>query len=61
MNSTVRKILQDNSANRPKKALIRSASVGQRVRELRTGKKLTQSELAKLSGISHSSLVENRK
>lgn len=61
MDPTVRNILQKNTGKQPEKDQNRSISVGHRVLQLRTDKKLTQTELAKRSGISHSSLskIEN--
>lgn len=61
MDPTVRKILQKNIAKKSEKDQDRLANVGHRVLQLRTEKKLTQTELAKRSGISHSNLskIEN--
>ena len=61
MDSTVRTILEKNAAKPARTDRMRSASLGQRVRQLRTDKDLTQTELARRSGVSHSTLskIEN--
>lgn len=61
MDSTVRTILEQNAAKPARTDRMRSANLGQRMRQLRTDKDLTQTELARRSGVSHSTLskIEN--
>lgn len=61
MDSTVSTILRKNAAKAVKIGRIHSENLGQRVRQLRTERGLTQTELAALSGVSHSALskIEN--
>lgn len=62
MDSTVRTILQMNAVKPAGTERMRAENLGQRVRQLRTERSLTQKELALRGGVSHSALskIENR-
>lgn len=61
MDSTVRSILRKNEASPAEGERMRVENLGQRVRQLRTERELTQKELARRGGVSHSALskIEN--
>ena len=61
MDSTVRTILRENAVKPVEAERIRAENLGQRVRQLRTERDLTQKELARRGGVSHSALskIEN--
>jgi transcriptional regulator with XRE-family HTH domain len=61
MDSTVRTILRKNAVKPADAERLSAENLGQRVRQLRTDKDLTQKELARRGGVSHSALskIEN--
>ncbi len=61
MDTTVKTILRRNAAASVPGAQVRAENLGQKVRQLRTDRDLTQKELARRGGLSHSALskIEN--
>lgn len=59
--ATFKEILRRNAVNPARAEPMRPESLGHRMRQLRTDRSLTQTELASRSGVSHSTLskIEN--